>query len=151
MMHRIQTMGTIEEVIAPSFTLPSARDGTPVSLYAFRQKQPVGVLFVAQWADAIAVLREVTQMGEAFRQVGAAPLVITRTPLPNAPPVPIVLVDRGGDVFRRYECADEAVCLFGLDRYGAVVHRSTCEIANLSAALRALLDAMEFSEMQCPE
>ncbi|MGC8784408.1 MAG: peroxiredoxin family protein [Armatimonadota bacterium] len=150
MMYRVQTIGTIEEVIAPSFTLPSARDGTPISLYAFRQRQPVGLVFVPQTTDIPAVLDGVRLWQEAFRNAGAALLVIAREPASDISPILIVLVDRGGDVFRRYECT-ETLCLFGLDRYGAVVYRSACEVAKLESALRQLLDAIEFSEMQCPE
>lgn len=152
MMHRVQTIGMIEEVIAPSFTLLSARDGTPVSLYAFRHRQPVGLVFLSQESDISRVLTEINRMLSEFRQAGAALLVITREPLPDAPPELTVLVDREADVFRRYECPWHcAICLFGLDRYGAIVHRSTCEEAVLTAALRELLKAIEFSEMQCPE
>ncbi|GIV18761.1 MAG: hypothetical protein KatS3mg023_0512 [Armatimonadota bacterium] len=151
MMYRIHTIGTIEETIAPSFTLPSAHDGKSVSLWSFRQRQPVGIVFVPQPGDVSAVLEAISTLLRDFRNTGAAPLVIVREPLSKAPHAPIVLVDREGDAFRRYECAEEALCLFGLDRYGAVVHRSTCEVAQLESALRQLLDAIEFSEMKCPE
>jgi len=150
-MYRITTIGTNEEVIAPSFTLPLARDGTAVSLSTFRQRQPVGMVFVPQAVDMPAVLDSVRLWQEAFHNAGADLLVIVREPVSHLAPLPIVLVDQGGDVFRRYECTDEALCLFGLDRYGAVVHRSSCEVAQLESALRHLLDAIEFSEMQCPE
>ncbi len=152
MMYRVQTIGTVEEVIAPPFTLPSARDGTPISLHAFRHRQPVGLVFLSQESDVSRALAEINQMLNEFRQVGAALLVVTREPLPDAPPALVVLVDREADVFRRYECRPYCtICLFGLDRYGAVVHRSTCETADLTAALGELLKAIEFSEMQCPE
>lgn len=151
MMYRIQTIGTIEEVIAPSFTLPSARDGTSISLWSFRQRQPVGIVFVPQSGDIPAVIKTISTLLCDFRNAGATPLVIMREPLCEAPPAPIVLVDREGEVFRRYECSGEALCLIGLDRYGAVVHRSTCEVAQLESALHQLLNAIEFSEMQCPE
>lgn len=152
MMYRVQTIGTIEEVLAPSFTLTSARDGTPISLYAFRHRQPVGLVFLSQENDVSRALTGINQMLSEFRQAGATLLVITREPLPDAPPAPVVLVDREADAFRRYECTRHcAICLFGLDRYGAIVHHSTCEAAELTAALWELLKAIEFSEMQCPE
>lgn len=152
MMYRVQTIGTIEEVIAPPFTLPSARDEEPVSLYAFRQRQPVCLLFIPQTIEVSVVLANLRQMIGEFRQASVAILVITREPVSDAPTEPAVLVDREGSIFRRYECAqNNTLCLFGLDRYGAVVHCSTCEVAGLASALRELLDAIEFSEIQCPE
>lgn len=153
MMHRLQTIGTIEETIAPTFTLPSARDGQPISLYAFRQCQPVGVLFVPRSVDALSVLTTVGRFIPNVREVGTALLVIVREPVTSIPAdAPLVLVDREGRVFGRYEADREDVfSLFGLDRYGAVVHQSTCRAEDLESALRALLDAIQFSEMQCPE
>ncbi|MCS6830001.1 MAG: peroxiredoxin family protein [bacterium] len=151
MMHRVQTIGAIEEVIAPLFTLPSMPDGNPVSLRTFRQKQPVGLLFIPQAVHAPNLLYEVMPILDDFRHTGVALLAITREPIPNAPSTLTILLDQDGSVFRRYDCTGRDICLFGLDRYGAVVHRSTCEIAELSATLRALLDAIEFSEIQCPE
>ncbi len=152
MMYRVQTISAIEELIAPSFTLPSTRDGTPVSLYAFRQRKPVGLLFVPQTMDVPVALANMSQMVDEFHEANLALLLITREPIPDVPTEPAVLVDCDGNVFHRYECAqNNALCLFGLDRYGAVVYRSTCEPAGLESALRELLDAIEFSEIQCPE
>lgn len=151
MMHRLQTIGTIEEVLAPPFTLPSAHDGTAISIHVFRQRQPVGLLFVPQATDVPTVLNGVQSARHKFRSANAVLLVVVREPFPAAPSEPVVLVDDEGHVFRRYECSGRMICLFGLDRYGAVVHRSTCEVAELVSALRELLDAIEFSEIQCPE
>lgn len=150
-MHRVQTIGTIEELIAPSFTLTSAPDGEPVSLYAFRQRQPVGLLFVPQGVDISSVLNEARPVLDGFRLAKVALLVIVREPFAGVPAEAAVLVDHDGSVFSQYECPAETICLFGLDRYGAVVHQSACELANLKAALRTLLDAIEFSEIRCPE
>lgn len=153
MMHRLQTIGAIEETIAPAFTLPSARDGQPISLYAFRQRQPVGVLFVSRSADALSVLTTVGRFIPDVREAGAAMLVILRelvSPIPAD--APQVLVDREGRVFERYGAdREDVLSLFGLDRYGAVVYQSACRAEDLESALRALLDAILFSEMQCPE
>lgn len=153
MMHRLQTIGTIEETIAPAFTLPSARDGQPISLYAFRQRQPVGILFVPRSADALSVLTTVGRFIPNVREVSAALLVIVREPVTPMPADSVhVLVDREGRVFGRYEAdREDALSLFGLDRYGAVVYQSACRAEELGSALRALLDAIRFSEIQCPE
>ncbi|MGQ9737876.1 MAG: hypothetical protein ACUVRT_08170 [Armatimonadota bacterium] len=59
-MHRVQTIGTIEESIAPPFTLPSARNGEPVSLNALRQRQLVALLFVAS-GDVPSVIQRLTE------------------------------------------------------------------------------------------
>lgn len=152
MTYRVQTIGFIEETIAPSFTLPSAHDGKPVSLYSFRQRQPVALLFVPWSADVPLVLAQVEALLPGFRDAGAAVLLVTHEPITGAPAVPLVLIDRDGQVFRLYECHSQSdLCLFGLDRYGAVIHQSASRVEQLEASLRALLDAIEFSERQCPE
>lgn len=151
-MYRVQTIGTIEESIAPPFTLPSARNGKPVSLNAFRQRQPVALLFVSPSMHVPSVIQRLTERLPVFHDVGSAVLVVVREPpsiLPEAFPV---LVDHAGQVFTRYECLSEHdVFLFGLDRYGAVVYHGNCPAEQMESALRKLLDAIEFSEMQCPE
>ncbi|MEJ5251946.1 MAG: redoxin domain-containing protein [Chthonomonadetes bacterium] len=153
MMHRLQTIGTIEETIAPAFTLPSARDGQPVSLHTFRQRQPVGILFVPRSADAPSVLQTVGRFISDVHEAGATILMIVREPVSSIPADALqVLVDRDGRVFERYEAdREDAFSLFGLDRYGAVVYQRHCRAEELESALRALLDAIRFSEIQCPE
>lgn len=152
MMHRLQTIGSIEESIAPPFTLPSARDGKPVSLNVLRQRQPVALLFVASSGDVPSVIQRLTERLSDFRDVGSAVLVVVRESPSTVPEAFPVLVDDAGQVFRQYGCLSERdVFLFGLDRYGAVVHQDASPAEQLESALRRLLESIQFSEMQCPE
>lgn len=80
MMHRMQTIGTIEESIAPPFTLPSARNEEPVSLNAFRQRQPVALLFVPPSVHVPSVIQRLTERLPDFHDLGSAVLVVVREP-----------------------------------------------------------------------
>lgn len=151
MMYRIQNLGTIEETIAPAFTLPSL-DGSLVSLSAFRQRQPVALLFIQQLPHLPLALAGISELRGRFAETRVAAIIVVRQLVETTSAFAQIVLDRDGQVFERYEClVGSAICLFGLDRYGAVVYRAECEPQDLNPALRTLLDAIEFSEMQCPE
>lgn len=150
-MNPLRTIGDIEEILAPPFTLPTAYDGAPLSLHTFRHREPVGLVFVPLSIDVSSLLSTLRKADSEFRQARVALLVITRQPTRADTPYPVLLVDPDGRAFHRYECPEQAICLFALDRYGAIVWRSTAEQATLAAALRRLLEAIEFSEIACPE
>ncbi|MCS6950557.1 MAG: peroxiredoxin family protein [bacterium] len=150
-MPKLRTIGDIEEVLAPPFTLPSAHEGTPVALHTFRHRQPVGLVFVPSLADPSPLIGSLTKILPDFIRAGIALLVIMREPVPVNTSHLVVLIDTDGNTFRRYECPERSACLFAIDRYGAIVWRSTCAPAALEAALQRLKEALEFSEIQCPE
>jgi hypothetical protein len=153
MMCRLKTVGDNEEIIAPLFTLPELRTGQSVSIAAFRQRQPVGLLLVPDAAAAEIVVQHASEWLDRFRESQSALAVVVRRPITVHYPEPLqVLIDNSGSVFERYDCpVDTAVCVYGLDRFGAVVYRATCTAYDLPAAFPRLLDAIELSEMQCPE
>jgi len=153
MMCRLKTVGDNEEIIAPPFTLPEVHTGQSVSIAAFRQNQPVGLLLVPDAAAADFVVQHTSGWLDLFRESRCALIVVLRRPITVDYPEPLlVLIDNSGSVLERYECpVDTAVCVYGLDRFGAVVYRATCTAEDLPAAFPRLLDAIELSEMQCPE
>ncbi len=151
-MHRLTTIGDIEETIAPGFTLPSAREGKPVSLRTFRHRQPVALLFAPVSEHVTALLTHLKAFLHDFREAGSAVLLVSPSVVHDAPHPVLALVDRDRSVFERYGCREtDALCLFALDRFGAVVYSMTCQMDTLPSALRALVDAIAFSEIQCPE
>jgi hypothetical protein len=153
MMCSLKTAADNEELIAPPFTLPEVRTGQPVSTAVYRQRHPVGLLLVSNPDAAHCAVQVAGARLNRFREAGAVLLVVVKQWMPaDFPPDLLVLVDSEGSVFERYECpSGSAICLYGLDRYGAVVYRDSCPAEDLSAALLRLLDAIELSEMQCPE
>lgn len=97
------------------------------------------------------LIEKLTALLPDFRDVGSAVLVTVANRRLTFRTIP-VLVDPDGQVFNQYERLTERdISLFGLDRYGAVVHQDTCRAEQSTPALRKLLDAIAFSEMLCPE
>jgi len=153
MMCRLKTVGDNEEDIAPNFTLPDVRNGQPVSSAAFRQKKPMGLLLVQDVEAADRAVQYASEWFSHFCEAHAVLAVVVRRPVTVDYPEPLlVLMDSNGSVFEQYECPlDTAVCVYGLDRFGAVVYLASCGADDLPAVLPRLLDAIELSEMQCPE
>lgn len=131
--------------VTRNFTLPDL-SGTEFSLWDYRQRQPLVVVFAQAEGDAF--LRDLAEHYAQYRRRGAEVLlVVTREPAGRKWPFP-VLLDGDGSVTARF--AGDTPTVLVLDRYGETFARLKSPGPG-GIDHREVLEWLLFVESQCPE
>jgi peroxiredoxin len=148
-------------MLLPPFSLPDANGGRQISLWGYKSRRNLALLFLQEYSRFGSLLNLIAQRYSDYREINAEVLVIspevpeTQTTLPSRDlPFPI-LFDKDSEVRRKclgseYPAESGAMALIA-DRWGEVQGRVILHPERAAADAEELRKWLEFVDMQCGE